>query len=850
MRPATAPNPKKVLEKVGLDRVFLPLLKFLLLRLVRLSTVPPDPEQIHLDPSKPVCYALHLQQLSSLLVLDEAARRLNLPSPLAPLTSGGLNERSEFFYLTRTGQPSPLRPKPYKYPRRLERIVCAARRDPQMELQIVPVSVFWGRAPQKQESVLRALLAETWVVPGAFKQFLRLLIHGRDTMLKFGDPIDLRTVMARAGAEGLDEHTSVRRVARLLRAVFRRERELAVGPNLSHRQTLLNEIVDSPAVQQAVAAQTRQKNVSKRQAELAARRMAYGIASDYSYSAIRALELLMSRLWNRLYDGIQVHRFEDVGSAGAGAELVYVPCHRSHIDYLLLSYVIYHRGLLPPHIAAGDNLNLPFVGSILRRAGAFFLRRGFKGDAVYTTVFAEYLHAILSRGFPIEYFVEGGRSRTGRMLAPKAGLLAMTVDSVVRGIRRPVVFIPVYIGYERVFEGESYIAELSGKPKKKESIWGIVTALRKLDRRFGKVHVNIGAPIHLDQHLDRTWPAWRVPEAATDDEQQGARHAAVADLASTIVTRINDALVINPINLIAVAMLGSPRRAMDAGRLAEQVDLLKQLLTAVPYSQRQQLTELDGEAVVAYGEELGVIERNRHSLGDIFVVPSSQAVLMGYFRNNVLHAFALPALIACLVAQNGRIEPPRIEEIARRCYPVLRAELFLSWPEEELAPRLQGYLDAFRSLNLVREHGLWIGAPAPSQRESLALHSLAQAIRQPLERYFIVVATLVRFGSGRLSPRLLENCCVLLAQRLAYLHEGAGPEFFDRAALRAIIETLSDIGLVAEVEDRIHFPPQLERSAEDAAYLLPHEVRLAISHVTQLTEDDIVLAVEASGTKR
>jgi glycerol-3-phosphate O-acyltransferase len=132
-----------------------------------------------------------------------------------------------------------------------------------------------------------------------------------------------------------------------------------------------------------------------------------------------------------------------------GHEIVYVPCHRSHIDYLLLSYIIIRKGLTPPHIAAGANLNLPLVGSLLRRGGAFFLRRSFKGEPLYAAVFHEYLHLMLARGFPIEYFIEGGRSRSGRMLTPKAGILGMTVQSFIREHARPLLFVPVYIGYEK-----------------------------------------------------------------------------------------------------------------------------------------------------------------------------------------------------------------------------------------------------------------------------------------------------------------------------------------------------------------------------------------------------------------
>ena len=116
---------------------------------------------------------------------------------------------------------------------------------------------------------------------------------------------------------------------------------------------MVNEIIDSEPVQQAVRDEAQRTGASIERAELGARRMAVEIASDYSYPFIRAYDIALTALWNRLYDGVEVHRFETIASAGTGAEIVYLPCHRSHIDYLLLSYVIYHRGLLPPHIAAG-----------------------------------------------------------------------------------------------------------------------------------------------------------------------------------------------------------------------------------------------------------------------------------------------------------------------------------------------------------------------------------------------------------------------------------------------------------------------------------------------------------------
>ncbi len=152
-----------------------------------------------------------------------------------------------------------------------------------------------------------------------------------------------------------------------------------------------------------------------------------------------------------------------------------------------------------PHIAAGINLNIPVVGRLLRKGGAFFIRRSFAGNALYTVVFMKYLAAIMARGHSLEYFIEGGRSRTGRLLHPKTGMLSMTVRSFLRDPVRPVVFVPVYFGYERIVEANTYISELSGAPKKKESWWDLLTSFRVLAR----------AVRHRARERRRTHPAQR-----------------------------------------------------------------------------------------------------------------------------------------------------------------------------------------------------------------------------------------------------------------------------------------------------------------------------------------------------
>ncbi len=163
---------------------------------------------------------------------------------------------------------------------------------------------------------------------------------------------------------------------------------------------------------------------------------------------------------------------------------------------------------MPPHIAAGINLNFWPAGPIFRRLGAFFIRRTFKGNKLYSTVFREYLGELFSRGYSVEYFVEGGRSRTGRLLDPKTGTLSMTIQAMLRGGTRPITLIPIYIGYEHVMEVGTYAKELRGATKEKESLPQMLRGLSKL-RNLGRGYVNFGEPMPLMTYLNQHVPDWR-----------------------------------------------------------------------------------------------------------------------------------------------------------------------------------------------------------------------------------------------------------------------------------------------------------------------------------------------------
>jgi glycerol-3-phosphate O-acyltransferase len=547
------------------------------------------------------------------------------------------------------------------------------------------------------------------------------------------------------------------------------------------------------------------------------------------------MSLALGRLWNQLYDGVEVENVDRLRGIGDGAEIIYVPCHRSHMDYLLLSYVIYHKGFAIPHVAAGVNLNMPVIGRFLRKGGAFFLRRSFKGNALYAAVFNRYLSVMMARGHSLEYFIEGGRSRTGRLLEPRTGMLSMTVRSFLRDPARPVVFLPVYFGYERIVEARTYIGELSGRPKKKESIFGLLRTLPALRRRFGKVHVNFGEPILLDMLLQRHEPDWRRQPAADAESDAPWIRQAIDALAGEIIAGINSAAAVTPVNLVAMAVLATPNQAIPETDLAAQMDLYQALLRECPYSPLVTRPAQGGEAIVQYTEAMGLLERQSHPLGDILRMTADNAVLTTYYRNNILHLFALPSLLACCFTSKATMRRVDIQRLVWRVYPYIRAELHLRWSEAEVPVVVDQMLESFARLALLTasaDRSEW-SRPSATSLESLRLALLAAATIQTIERYYLVVALLLQAGSGTMAPQALEERCHLMAQRMSLLYGFNSPEFFDKSLFSNFIDLLRRRGVVQiAADDKLVYGEPMLAVGADAQLVLSEQIRNSILQVT------------------
>ncbi|BBT15403.1 glycerol-3-phosphate acyltransferase [Metapseudomonas otitidis] len=809
-------------------------LRRLLYLWVRSETINQSAFTLKLDRSKPVLYVLQQPSASDLAVVDRECTKAGLPRPVLPVAVGDSLEPAAFFYLT----PEPGwfggQDKRGTSPT-LVRVLDAIQQHAVDDAQIIPVTVFWGQSPDRETSPWKLLFADSWAVTGRLRKLVSILILGRKTRVQFSAPIHLRELIA----QGKGPERTQRMVQRILRVHFRNQKTAVIGPDLSHRRNLVKGLVHAPLVRQAIAEEAEREKISPAKAEAQALKYGNEIASDFAYTAIRFLEVVLSWFWNKLYEGIKVNHIEGVQDIAQGHEVIYVPCHRSHIDYLLLSYLLFRNGLTPPHIAAGINLNMPVIGGLLRRGGAFFMRRTFKGNPLYTSVFNEYLHTLFSRGFPVEYFVEGGRSRTGRMLHPKTGMLAITLRSFLRSSRLPIVFVPVYIGYERVLEGRTYLGELRGASKKKESIFDIFKVIGALKLRFGSVAVNFGEPIKLAEFLDQQQPDWRAQELGPQ-----FRPAWLNDTTNRLAVRIarhlNDAAAINPVNLVALALLSTSRLALDERALTRVLDLYLALLRAVPYSPHATLPEGDGQALIQYVQSMDLLAEQKDALGKILYLDEQNAVLMTYYRNNVLHIFALPGLLASFFQSSGRSSREQILRYTRALYPYLQAELFIRWNLDELDAVVDQWLAAFVEQGLLKvENDVYV-RPAPSSRQFVLLTLMSRAIAQTLQRFYMAIALLLNAGQNQLTAEELENLCTVMAQRLSILHGLNAPEFFDKTLFRHFIQTLLDQRVLRQDEaGKLSYHPELGDLAEGAAKrVLTAEIRLSIRQVALERQTD------------
>ncbi|MDV7106041.1 glycerol-3-phosphate 1-O-acyltransferase PlsB [Vibrio sp. TH_r3] len=789
------------------------LLKLPLSFLVKSTAIPTNPiADLQIDINKPIIYALPFRSNIDLLTLRKKALEIGLPDPLSPLEVNG-KELGRYVFIS--SRPTILRNDkhiPTESVSLFRDLLKLHDEDSELDIQVIPSSVLWGRKPGKEADLRPYLRAMNGPQKAA-----AVILSGRDCMVRFSPVVSLRYM---ADVHGTD-NSIAHKLARVARTHFSRQKLAATGPKLPNREQLFTRLLDSEVIKKAIEDESKSKNISIEKARKEAHSILDEIAANFSYSLVKNGERILGWFWNKLYQGLTINNAATVRRlAQDGHEIVYVPCHRSHMDYLLLSYVLYHEGMVPPHIAAGINLNFFPAGLIFRRGGAFFIRRSFKGNKLYSTIFREYLSELFTKGYSVEYFSEGGRSRTGRLLPAKTGMLAMTIQAMLREQTRPVTLVPIYIGYEHVMEVSTYAKELRGKRKEKENAGQVIKTIRKL-RNFGQGYVNFGQPIPLNQFLNEEVPTWKQDINPLDPPRPQWLTPTVNKLAVKMMTNINDAAAANALTLCATALLASRQRALSRETLITQIDSYLSLLKNVPYSDTFTMPTLPAEKLVDHALSLDKFVTETDTIGDMISLDRNQSILMTYYRNNIIHLFALPSLIAHLVVRHESLSIDYIKSVVHQLYPFLKKELFLNYAQSELDQTVDNLLTELLRQKLVcrTEDTICI-----DQQRIQSLMLLARTIAETLQRYAISVNLLG--ANPELEKSQLEQKCQEVAQRLGRLHGINAPEFFDKGVFTSLFSTLKEQKYV-DLDGRCN-TENTQHLAYVLSALLPTEVRLTI----------------------
>lgn len=658
---------------------------------------------------------------------------------------------------------------------------------------VVPIALFWRKGPRSERRFLNLAYGAP-TRPSDFAKVTSFLANYKNLAVKIGDPIDLTGFVAERRGEG--EAALVRKVRRSILFFLYREEKVVEGPALRPLHKVQEIVLASENVQEAIAARAQQRGASLESARADAEKCFREMAAQMSSTLLAILSMVVTPIFRRLFVSIETSGLEKVAEYAKRHPIVLVPSHRSYFDFLLLSWLFYAHHLVPPHILARENMAFGPFGYIFRRAGAFFMRRSFD-DLVYKEVFRAYVAYLVREGFTQEFFIEGTRSRTGRSLAPKFGMLSWDLEGFLAAPqRKDLFFVPIAITYERLVEEGSMIEELGGAAKKDESVMGLVRARKVLRRRWGSAHVSFGEPISLGDAMgDRR--ARFAAEATPEDAAEKRRF--VEELGNRIVERINAATFANATAVAAAAFLGETRRGLLrhelTRRMQEIVDLLRlEDARLTPALLRDQP---DFDEAIAFLLRSDLLESQPDPRGEILFYADGKRRVLDIYRNAILHFLAPPSFLArrLLAGSEGGRGPGctalQLREDLRFWLDFFHHELFTS-RGLVLAAHFEAYLDYFERLEVVERHdGRW----RASEKGAAYLRRLAMQTRGLVEVYAAAFSSVLadpELGSQkRLTKRLVEGFA-----RAELLGEVAATEVSNAATFQGALDALVRRGVL------------------------------------------------------
>ncbi len=631
-------------------------------------------------------------------------------------------------------------------------------------ISLVPLALFWRKGARPQRPFLNLFYGGP-ERPTDVGKLISFLWNYRNLAVRVGSAIDLGAFVDEHRAVGRDR--IIVQVRRSLLIFLRREEKPIIGAALRSFQRIHDAIMGDPAVCRAVAEADAAGTGGVLGAQTRARRYLREIAANQSPTMLAVLSVVVGAIFRRVFGRFVVHDIERIVEAAKLHPLVVVPSHRSHFDYMILSWLFYQHHLVPPHVAAGTNLAFFPLGPIFRRAGAFFLRRSFEGNQLYAAVFRSYVQLLIKDGASQEFFIEGTRSRTGKTLQPRLGMLGMMLEAYARGARRELYLVPVGFTYERLVEERSMTEERGGKSKRAENLLQLFKARSVLRNRFGSVIVRFGEPLPASEYISRY-------EADSSDDRAAELRVATERLGIEISRRINELITASRTSVASVALLGSPAQAVREADFTERVreiDALLRLLDVprtLPFEQC--MTRGQPEATVELLLQSGLVSRRRSRAGTVLTIREGARPSLDYYRSTILSSLAWPAAVA--LALRDPCPRQALVEAASGWLELLRLEFF-PYEGERRRQRLDQIIDHLSERSWVRERE--DGCLEPSREGAIWIEFLRAQLCPLLGCYVALFEAVDAAGGAGRGGALLSAAELIQAEHHA-LGEARFPE--------------------------------------------------------------------------
>lgn len=481
-----------------------------------------------------------------------------------------------------------------------------------------------------------------------------------------------RLLFVVVGSPLTPQHGSVTRLQRQLKVDFYRNLKMVRGTPLQSIETQESIVLAGAEFERELRILSERMGQPVETMRVRAQRVFREIAANPRRPMYTVLGFLSRMIMRRLFNDVITRGLDQLSAALKDNPVVLIPMHRSHLDYIMLQYKLYESNVTPALVAAGINLSFWPVGFLTRSVGAYFVKRNAR-DRLHAIVLRRYVTYLIKRGHLQEFFIEGGRSRSGKMLQPKVGLLNIMLDAYRQGLRKEILFVPVSVCYETVIEDSEFGEENAGRSKKRESLLSLVRALDIFKKKYGEVIITFGPPIRTSDFVQRRLPAKEAENSIGSDfhgpkQMRTEERTTVQELGLVIVRGIRN--LVNPSlsNLAYCALMGASHYGLRREELHTSITNMAALLTSLRASTSRvgtftpALEKFLGGKTSLLGDlpRSGTVQVSRLAGEQVFYIKGTKRYTADFYRNAIIHLFVplgifslLDARKVALTYQNG-----------------------------------------------------------------------------------------------------------------------------------------------------------------------------------------------------